>query len=55
MQVVDRIVRLPDGRSMGYAQYGTRDGFQSSTRTVVWHAASTWPPPTLSLPKPVSG
>jgi hypothetical protein len=27
MQVVDRIVRLPDGRSMGYAQYGTRDGF----------------------------
>jgi pimeloyl-ACP methyl ester carboxylesterase len=28
MQVaVDRIVRLRDGRSMGYAQYGTRDGF----------------------------
>ncbi len=28
MQVtVDRVVRLRDGRSMGYAQYGTRDGF----------------------------
>ena len=24
--VVDRVVRLRDGRSMGYAQYGTRDG-----------------------------
>ena len=24
---VDRVVRLRDGRSMGYAQYGTRDGF----------------------------
>ena len=28
MQVtVDRVVRLRDGRSLGYAQYGTRDGF----------------------------
>jgi pimeloyl-ACP methyl ester carboxylesterase len=28
MQVtVDRVVRLQDGRSMGYAQYGTRNGF----------------------------
>jgi pimeloyl-ACP methyl ester carboxylesterase len=25
--VVDRVVRLPDGRSMGYAQYGSDDGF----------------------------
>jgi pimeloyl-ACP methyl ester carboxylesterase len=28
MQIaVDRVVRLRDGRSMGYAQYGTRDGY----------------------------
>jgi pimeloyl-ACP methyl ester carboxylesterase len=28
MQVaVDRVVRLRDGRSMGYAQYGASDGF----------------------------
>ncbi|HZN79264.1 MAG TPA: alpha/beta hydrolase [Mycobacterium sp.] len=25
--VVDRVVRLPDGRSMGYAQYGSDGGF----------------------------
>jgi pimeloyl-ACP methyl ester carboxylesterase len=25
--VVDRVVRLPDGRSIGYAQYGSDDGF----------------------------
>src|SRR5262245_66672437 len=24
--VVDRVVRLRDGRSLGYAQYGSRDG-----------------------------
>ncbi|MDT5280715.1 MAG: hypothetical protein QOJ20_1910 [Mycobacterium sp.] len=27
MEAVPRIVGLPDGRSMGYAQYGAADGY----------------------------
>jgi hypothetical protein len=52
---VDRIVRLLDGRSVSYAQYGSQDGFRSSIRTAVWPAASTWLPQIPSRRLPVSG
>jgi len=56
MQVaVERVVRLQDGRSMGYAQYGSGDGLPVVNAHVVSLAGSTSRQRTWWRSKPVSG